>query len=438
MSRFRSRLLWLGLFVLPVALLTGCGGKGEGVPTAPTGGQAPTVAINAPPNQSLLQPGQAVQVDVLATDDQGVARIELYVDNSLVESRVAPAGSALTTMRELFTWSAAIVGPHTLQARAYDAAEQLGASPIVAVQVGAQGPTQPPAVATSPPAEATAPPTAPPEASATPSVEPGMVTANVNANVRNGPGTNYYVIGTLAQGESALVTGRNADSSWWQISFGGGVGWIANSVASANGQAYNAPVVGAPPPPATNTPVPPTATPTPLAPTNTPAPTVGLWVDQTVLSAGQCTTLRWNFANIRAFYVSFGYGYDKEGQPGTGTRQVCPSVTTTYQATVVRQDGSQEAHSATISVSGSGCGDPVIKKFAPTTYEVAADKPFSIFWEVDCAKTVRFIRVGGAEEPVPGYSSKIDVTINTDTVFQLKVERNDGSFVYASFKVHVK
>ena len=436
MARFKRHLLVLGALVLLLALPVGCGGDDQAEPTAASDTQPPTALINQPPNQALIEAGQAVQIEVVASDDQAVSRIELYIDNSLVESRVTPGGSSLTTMREVFAWSASIVGQHTLQARVYDVMGQMGASPIVAVNVQLPGaPINPTEMPTAPSGPAETPvPVEPSPVPASPTPEQPLVTANTNANVRSGPGTNYPVLGALQEGGSAIVTGRNTDNSWWQIGFQGGTAWIANLIVTANAQAYNVPVASAPPPPATNTPVPPTATPTPAA-TSTPA--TGLRADSTNLAAGQCTTLRWDFSGIKALYISFGAGYDKEGVPGTGTRQVCPSVTTTYEATVVKPDNSQEQRQLTINVSGGGCGDPVIQRFVSTTYDVAANKPFSIFWDVECAKTVRFVRVGGGEEAVGGHGSK-EVTISSNTVFQLKVEKNNGGFVYASFTVRIK
>ncbi len=438
MLRFRSFLYLLGLWVLSLALLAGCGGGDGGGTATSSDVQPPSVVVNAPINQAVLQAGQPIPVSAIVNDDQAIARIELYVDNSLVESRVTPSGSVLTTKSEQFTWSASIVGPHTLQVRAYDASGQMGASQIVAVEVRSESGGEPVPQPTSPSADATAtlaPPTAPP-ATATP--ESALVTSNVNANVRSGPGTNYPVVGGLMEGQSAPVTGRNADASWWQINLSGQVGWIANSVVTANAQAANAPVVSAPPPPATNTPAPPTATPTPTGPTNTPVPTTGFRADQTNLSAGQCTTLRWDFDNINAIYITLGMGYEKEGQPGHNSRQVCPSVTTTYQAEVIKQDSSVQTHSVTVNVSGSGCGDPYVTQFAPTTFEVAAGAPFSVFWQVDCAKSVKYIKGSGPEQPVSGHDKKIDEVINNNTTFRLKIEKNAGGFVYASFAVRVK
>jgi hypothetical protein len=157
--------------------------------------------------------------------------------------------------------------------------------------------------------------------------------------------------------------------------------------------------------------------------------------DDTSLSAGQCTMLRWQFDNIKALYISFGYGYDKEGVPGHGTREVCPSVTTTYEALAVK-DGADETHQVTIDVSGTGCGDPVIKAFYANTYNVRPGEQFGIAWNVECAKTVHLIIGGGPEEPVAGEGSK-DVRIYTTTVFTLKVQKSDGNFVYRTFTVYV-
>jgi uncharacterized protein YgiM (DUF1202 family) len=431
--RFKTLSWVFGLFTLVLALVVGCDGDGgEKTPTVPPDSLPPAVQINQPFDQAILPAGQVVSVEVVANDDVSVARIELYVDEFLVESRVAPAGSTLTAWRETFSWSASMVGAHTLQARAYDAAGQVGKSPPVAVTVSLDG--QPPGAstptpqATSPPTEATA--TFPPLPT-TPS-EPPLVTANVNANVRGGPGTNYGVVGALQAGENARVSGRNADSSWWQIEFQGGVGWIANVVVTANAPAHQAPVVGAPAPPPTNTPA---AT---AAPTNTPAPTTGLRVDHTNLGAGQCTTLRWDFDSIRAVYIVFGLGYSEDGVGGHGSEQVCPSVTTTYKARVVNQDDTVHTHQVTVNVSGNACGDPAIERFVPTTYEVDVNEPFSVFWDVRCAEDVWLIIGDGTQEAVNLSGSKISVRINATTTFRLKIAKGEDSFVYALFKVRIK
>jgi hypothetical protein len=160
--------------------------------------------------------------------------------------------------------------------------------------------------------------------------------------------------------------------------------------------------------------------------------------DDSQVTVGQCTTLRWDFTNIRAIYISFGYGWDKVGVPGQGSRQVCPSRTTTYEALVVKQDWGQEVHRATVQATGDGCADPVIARFSPTTYEVYPGEAFSIFWDVECARTVHFIQGDGDPIPVGGHDSRIDVRITSDTLFRLRVQKSDGNYVYASFTVRIR
>jgi hypothetical protein len=163
----------------------------------------------------------------------------------------------------------------------------------------------------------------------------------------------------------------------------------------------------------------------------------GFRADDSSLVVGECTTLRWDFDDIQAIYVSFGHGYDKEGVPGHGSREVCPSIDTTYEALVIEKDSSHTRYQVTVEVAGSGCADPAIERFSSTAYSVYPAQKFSIFWDVECAESVHLIIGDGAEEPVGGHGSKIDVTIYQTTLFELKVEKEDGSFVYARFTVYL-
>ena len=40
-------------------------------------------------------------------------------------------------------------------------------------------------------------------------------------NIRGGPGTNYDVVGFATAGEELIVTGKNADETWWRIELEG-------------------------------------------------------------------------------------------------------------------------------------------------------------------------------------------------------------------------
>ncbi len=78
------------------------------------------------------------------------------------------------------------------------------------------------------------------------------VTANLNANVRKGPGTVYDAVGALLTGQSAPVAGKTADGTWWYISFvsgPGGYAWIAASTVTANCVPATVSIIAAPPTP---------------------------------------------------------------------------------------------------------------------------------------------------------------------------------------------
>lgn len=65
-----------------------------------------------------------------------------------------------------------------------------------------------------------------PTATPVPAVE---LEALTNLNLRKGPGTNYGVVGSLAQGETAKITGKNQDGSWFKIETDSGEAWISGS-----------------------------------------------------------------------------------------------------------------------------------------------------------------------------------------------------------------
>jgi uncharacterized protein YraI len=65
-------------------------------------------------------------------------------------------------------------------------------------------------------------------------------------NVRQGPGTNYPAVNTLSQGDQVTVIGRNADSTWLAISFGGGAAWVIAESVSFEGDISQLPLVDAP------------------------------------------------------------------------------------------------------------------------------------------------------------------------------------------------
>jgi hypothetical protein len=92
-----------------------------------------TAGDSVPPSVSITSPtgGSAtglVPVDVSASDDIGVARVELYANNALIASdTTAPFGFTLDSSK--------YAGMVSLEARAYDAAGNTGTSNTVSVTV---------------------------------------------------------------------------------------------------------------------------------------------------------------------------------------------------------------------------------------------------------------------------------------------------------------
>ena len=112
------------------------------------------------------------------------------------------------------------------------------------------------------PSEGTNPTPAPPEVVVpTPAPDVASVTANVEINVRSGPGTNYPAYGVAPTGSQAEVSGVSPDGGWWNISvkpenIPAGNAWVSAEYVTAQ-NTENGPVVQPPPPP------PETAPPTP-------------------------------------------------------------------------------------------------------------------------------------------------------------------------------
>ena len=110
--------------------------------------------------------------------------------------------------------------------------------------------------ASATPAATSGVPTATNTLPSAPTVCSPTVTANQNANVREGDSTDYDIVGFLSVGASAPLLGRNAADTWWYIQNNGGHGWIAKSITTASCVPASVAVVVPPPPPPTAVPEP--------------------------------------------------------------------------------------------------------------------------------------------------------------------------------------
>ena len=176
-------------------------------------------------------------------------------------------------------------------------------------------------------------------------VPTGTVVAPVGVNIRSGPGTVYPIIGWAPYGETGEIIGRSADGQWWASPYTGapgGIGWVSASYVQTT-NAEDVPVIPAPPPPV------PTPTPTPEA-----TPSIQFWADTYTINAGDCTTIRWQVDNVQAvWFYPAGQPYDQYPATGTGSQQVCPTQTTTYELRVLLADGTVQVRQLTINVNST-------------------------------------------------------------------------------------
>jgi hypothetical protein len=63
-----------------------------------------------------------------------------------------------------------------------------------------------------------------------PHLDETQARVRADANVRQGPGPAYGVLGGLPSGAEVVVHRRTADGEWLEIAYGGGPGWLATSV----------------------------------------------------------------------------------------------------------------------------------------------------------------------------------------------------------------
>lgn len=123
-------------------------GSGQNPPPQPPPGDSrpPSVSLTAPASGATVS--GTVTVAANATDDVAVTKVEFYLDGQLKSTdATAPYQWAWNT-------TTASNGSHRLQAKAYDAAGNVGASATVAVTVN-NGGTQPPPPPPPPPGERT-------------------------------------------------------------------------------------------------------------------------------------------------------------------------------------------------------------------------------------------------------------------------------------------
>jgi hypothetical protein len=340
--------------------------------------EIPEVFVTSPAAGQEFEAGQPIRVQSESVATAGISRLELMVNDRVVDSNefVAQPGATLVSRQ---IWLPDLAGRYVLQVRAYTPANLVGQSPAVVIQVVPSGDTGDavtpdlpistpgsPFTPTPTPDQLTAPPTPTPRQSraqsslptrsltptpdspvATPTLDYPyiQVNADLSLNVRAGPSTQYERVGALLPGEIAEIQGQNdiGAGRWWQISYGtapGAIGWVSSSPNySIAFNTSQVPVVPVPPLPITPTPT--------QSPATSPTGGLDFTVDRTQVQAGECVTFRWNVTNVKEVYYRGG-GVSGENQ----TRTECPTWTQTYELRVVYRDGTINSKTIKIDVVG--------------------------------------------------------------------------------------
>jgi uncharacterized protein YraI len=175
--------------------------------------------------------------------------------NGLLEKRSTTASAASSAQIAPIVAAPVSADPAVAPAQNSSASNELISSTTSDQTTGADN-----AQATEAPATDT--PTAEPLPTATPEAKPLAQAASI-ANLRDGPGINYNLAGSLQPAETAEVLAKNATGDWWQVRLANGsTGWVFAALVSVSGST-DAVAVAADIP-----------TPPPAAPTATPAPVV--------------------------------------------------------------------------------------------------------------------------------------------------------------------
>ncbi len=222
----------------------------------------PTVEIIQPADGARFSKGQTVTVSARATSSSGVTLVELLANGIRVASQ-PPAELNQTVVDVVIDYKAEQVGTVVLAVRAYsnDVVGQPAQRTITVLDQIGPGPGG----AGTP--QTFFPPTSTP-------YNP-LCRARVNAGglrMRIGPGINYDVISNFNVGQEPPIVGyaQLPDGQWWQVSWGGQVGWTSAAYTTQLGDcsAIRPVVIPASPTPK------PSDTPTPTVPGTTSTPTL--------------------------------------------------------------------------------------------------------------------------------------------------------------------
>ncbi|MBN1963776.1 MAG: hypothetical protein JW910_03960 [Anaerolineae bacterium] len=228
--------------VLLLLLALACNLSSSATPPPPTAtnavpvGGAPDVSVLWPPDGSEFATRQEIAVRVRATDGVGVTRIELRTADSLLASVPSPEENGQTTFEAILPWTPTRSGTQAVEVVAYrgrTASEPVALTLIVRSRASEIGQTPVPFGVTVQPGPAG-----------------GSAACQVRVNIdnlryRDGPGTEYEILGLLGLGETLYVNGQNAAGTWYRFERDGRNVWAASDPGYSTeiSSCMNAPIV---------------------------------------------------------------------------------------------------------------------------------------------------------------------------------------------------
>ncbi len=234
----------------------------------PIGPNKPTVTISQPTSGQAFQVGDKITVQAQANDTgSGVTRVELRVNNVIVDSQTSENPTGEPTLTVLLDYVAAVPSETlTLTVRAYRGVTASDDA-TVSVRVGEKGSTGvTPTTASTTGGSTTGGSTtggSTTGGSTTGGVSNTVCRARVDTNglrFRAGPSTDYNILSSFNLGAELPLVGRLGDNSWWEVTSNNQRGWVSASFTTLLGSCQNIPVTTPP------------ASPTPVATNTSPAP----------------------------------------------------------------------------------------------------------------------------------------------------------------------
>lgn len=232
------------VLVLMLLATLGCSlTSGDAEPTALIPAGKPIVTIRQPAALAAFRVGDTVTVQAEATDPNGtgVTRVELRVNNVVVDSQTSQVPQGESNLSVLLDYIAAVPSPQVVLAvRAYRGNSAVSDDATVTISVGTStGTTSNTATPFGSGSSTGGSSTSGGNTGAQPAPYNPQCRARVDVttlNMRRGPSTDYDILSRLSVGNEVPLVGRLSDNSWWEVTSGGQRGWVSAAYTSLLGE----------------------------------------------------------------------------------------------------------------------------------------------------------------------------------------------------------